>query len=144
MKEELLKRIVQYAQNDPSIYGDLMKLVSDNWKEMVEAEKNKRESSHAGSLVWMLDHLWTDRIHGKKNPRLFSQTECCELLDPISSVMPEGVGYSSAQGQLLALFAESCRALGWEPEQGFISDIRDKSKFLTALYKNYPVKRKAA
>lgn len=137
MKETTLRQVQEYINRDPSILGDLFKLVSDNWNLMVEAQRKERSSQHLFALGEMLDNLWAIAIHKKKNPRLFSNVECCTILEAIDAVDPDCIGGSPARKELLLHVAKSMKALGWHPDDDFITKIRKKRNLLNNLYKNF-------
>lgn len=136
-KEEFLQKVQKQIDSDASILGDLFKLVSDNWNKMVEAQRNERESTHLRALGEMLDNLWSLTVYKRKVPSLLTNMECCTILEALDAVDPSCTGGSEARKQLFAHIANSCRALGWKPDDTFIKDIRGKSELLTNLYKNF-------
>lgn len=137
-KEELLKKVQDFIHEDPSILGNLFKLVSDNWDRMVEAQRNERESAHLCALEEMLDNLSSVHLYGKRSPRLFTNLECCTLLEAIDATNRKGIGGSPMRKKLLAHAAKSMRALGWQPDDDFIVNIRKKQQLLENLYRNFP------
>jgi len=135
--EKFIKEVKEYIAENPKVLGKLFKIVSDNWNAMVEAQRNERKSEHLNALGQMVDNLYYAKIYRKKNPKLFSSAECCTLLDAINATDPLCEGGGDIRNAVNALFAKSCRALGWKPSDGFIKDVKDRSELLTNLYKNY-------
>lgn len=135
-KENLLKMLKEYIKYDTSILPDLLQTISESWDELERARNQQRNSDHRHALQEMLDNLWSIHLYRKKKPRLFTNLECCTLLEAIDAVIPSCVGGSDAQRQLLAHVAASAKALGWTPEDEFISKIRNKSQLLANLYRN--------
>lgn len=137
-EKEFLEVVEREVKQNPRLLGQLFKLVSDQWNAMVEAQRNERESTHRQALAEMLNNLWALTLYKKKNPRLFTNFECCTILDAVDAVDPKCGGGSSAMNELLAHLAASFRALGWTPECDFIRDIRKKSEMVKNLYRNFP------
>lgn len=138
LEKEFMKIVEREVSQRPRMLGVLFKYISDNWNKMVDTQRNERESSHLHALGMMLDNLWALHMHGKKNPRLFSNMECCTILDAVDAVDPECTGGSPARRDLLRLLADSFRALDWTPECSFIKHVRNKSELVGNLYKNFP------
>lgn len=141
-KDEVLKDVSELIADNPESLADLFKLVSDNFYRMQKAQAERRESKHRYALQEMLDNTWSLAMYKKKAPRLFTNLECCTLLEACDAIVPDGKGGSNAQSELLAHLAKSCRALGWKPTDKFITEIRHKKSFLSNLYKSNPTTNK--
>ena len=135
-KQEFIKFVDDYSDHDESVLGDILNILTNKYNRMVQREKKRRDSAHLKGAMDLLSQIWSDKIY-KKNPKLFDKTTCCSLLDAISEVYPNIHGGSLAGIELLEHYAKSVRALGWEPEDDFIRDIREKSDWLKKLYAKY-------
>lgn len=132
--------MISYASMHPRCLSLMLRVVSDNWNKMVDTQNRERESSHLNALSNMLDNLWALHLSDKrKKPRLFSNLECCTLLDAMDAVMPDGIGKSTAHREIARHFADSCRALKFTPECDFIKKIRGRSELLRNIYHNHPL-----
>lgn len=136
-KEELLQEVNEFIQENPSILGDLFKIVSDNWNRMVEAQRNERESTHLYALGEMLDNTWALHLSKKEKARLFTNMECCTLLEAVDAVDPKCIGRSPIRKELLTHLTKSIQALGWKPDDDFIVNIRNKKELLENLYNSF-------
>ena len=143
-KKELLELVKREVAVQPHLLGELLKLVADHWGDMVEAQRKERESSHRHALRQMLDNLWSLHLHKRKNPRLFTNMECCTILEAVDAVYPTGKGGCPAETELLDHLAKSFRALGWSPDSTFIKDTMGKAELVRALYENFPERQAAA
>ena len=135
-KQEFLQHVDEYTDQDESVLGDLLNIVTTKFNRMVQHEKNRRDSAHFKAARDGLDQVWADRVN-VKNPKLFDKTTCACLLDAMSEVYPTCEGGCDAGDQLLKHYSKSVRELGWEPDDCFIKDIRGKSEWLELLYKIY-------
>lgn len=136
LKQQRIKQIKEWVSEDPTLLGSLLKLVANDFDALRESEKNRRDSDHFYALVEMLDNTWAFTLANVKKPKLYSNLECVTLLEACDIVMPDAKGKSPAQEQLLKHLAKSCKALGWKPDDDFITNIRKKKRFMTALYNN--------
>lgn len=142
-KEQIIKAVEDYSQFDPTILGDLLQYIGRKWEETRKAEASRRDSQHRGALAEMVDNLWAIALYRKKNAKLWSNLECCTLLDACAVVMVNGKGSSEAQRAVARHLAASCRALGWKPKDDFIRNIRKQEEFLAALYEQHPQEQAA-
>lgn len=140
-ENEFMKMVERQVAEQPDTLGKLFKFVADHWNTMVEAQRNERESTHRHALQEMLDNLWAISIHNKREVRLFTNLECCTILEAVDAVNPTCEGHSNASRELLDHLAKSFRALGWTPDCEFIKNIRQKSKLVSNLYMNFPEHR---
>ena len=136
-KQEFIKFVDDYTEVNESVLGDILNIVTAKFNRMVQREKDRRDSAHLKAAFDMIGHIYYMLLYEKKNPKLFDNMTCCSLLDAMSEVYPNIVGGSVAGKKLLEHYAKSARALGWEPEDSFIRDIRGKSEWLRKLYEKY-------
>ncbi len=137
---QFMEIVERQIAEQPATLGKLFKVISDKWNDMVEAQSNERESKHLMTIHGMMDTVYFRHIHGKKNPKLFSNAETCSIMDAIDALYPTGFNSNStspAVRDVLSLFVESCRALGWKPDDSFIVSTRHFGKQLRMLYDQY-------
>ncbi len=137
-KDQLLNLVEREVSQQPLLIGDLLILIGNNWNNAITEQRELRDSKHLHFLSEMLDNVWSMSLYKKPNARLFSNFECCTILDACDAVMPKAIGGSDSKKRLLRHLAESCRALGWRPDDNFIKDIRGKQEWLQNLYNNHP------
>ena len=145
MSQKLLEMIEDEVNANPKLLGEIFKYISQKWELMVETQRNERESSHRYALREMVLNTWSFCISGKKSPKLFSNLECCTLLEAADAIYVNGNpgAASPAERELLQHLSDSISALGWKPEEDFIRHIRKKEAFLKGLYENFPPRSKA-
>ena len=136
-ENEFLKLVDNYTDQDESVLGDLLNIVTQKYNRMVEREKNRRDSAHYKAMRDLLDQIWVERIFNKKNPKLFDNTSCCTMLDAMINTYPTCDAGCQAGEELLEHYAKSVKALGWKSDDQFIKDVRECSEWLEKLYEKY-------
>jgi len=136
-KQEFIKHVDEYSDQDESVLGDLLNIVTIKFNRMVEREKNRRDSAHFKAARDLLDEIWRDKIFNKKNPNVFDNSTCCLMLDAMSEIYPTLEGGCPAATELIEHYYKSIKALGWKSDDNFIKHIRGKEEWLEKLYKKY-------
>lgn len=136
-KQEFIKIVDNYTNQDESVLGDLLNIVTNKFNRMVEREKTRRDSAHFKAARDLLDEIWREKIFNKKKPKVFDNSTCCLMLDAMSEIYPTLEGGCPAATELIEHYYKSMKALGWRPNDGFIKDVREKEEWLEKLYNKY-------